>query len=206
MWVAHGDVNGHDFWHNPESVVQLHDETIVQVDPTTIEVHWKANWRAGETVLLEETRIMRFQATLDRTRIDFDLTLAAMDQDVRFGDTKEGFFALRLAPTLKVDGSPNARGILRNANGDLNRKAWGKRARFVEAEGPIGGRLVVVRMSDNENNPIQPTWWHARTYGLLAANPFGRKAFEGAIAPSGAIVVTPGDPLHLRYSIEIESS
>ncbi|MCB1228342.1 MAG: PmoA family protein, partial [Verrucomicrobiales bacterium] len=23
-----------------------------------------------------------------------------------------------------------------------------------------------------------PTWWHARTYGLMAANPFGQHDFE----------------------------
>ena len=48
---------------------------------------------------------------------------------------------------------------------------------------------------------FRPSWMHARDYGFIAANPFGRKAFtEGE--PS-KVVITPGKKLRLRYGILI---
>jgi hypothetical protein len=48
---------------------------------------------------------------------------------------------------------------------------------------------------------FRPSWMHARDYGFIAANPFGRRAFtEG---PSSKVVVMPGKRLRLRYGILI---
>ena len=33
-------------------------------------------------------------------------------------------------------------------------------------------------MIDHPKNPGYPTYWHARGYGLFAANPLGQKAFS----------------------------
>ena len=45
------------------------------------------------------------------------------------------------------------------------------------------------------DNPRNPTWWHARDYGLVSANPFGPKKNGG----DGEMVVMDGDSLTLRY-------
>jgi hypothetical protein len=62
--------------------------------------------------------------------------------------------------------------------------------------------LVRVEVVDAERNLRHPTWWHARQYGLLAANPFGRRAFEGQ-GESGAVTVTRNSPLRLRYAVNL---
>ena len=85
----------------------------------------------------------------------------------------------------------------------MGRSVWGQPADWVMAEGPLDGRLVRVTMRDHPENVRYPTWWHARTYGLLAANPFGRQAFQGAHAPNGAIELSEETPLRLRYVIDI---
>ena len=204
LWLAHGDVDGHDFWHDPEAVVHLLSEEVLLSDCETTLIRWSAEWRVGAEAILEEERTMRFTATESSGRIEFDLTLRPVGETVRFGDTKEGFFAIRLAPSLKVEGGPAARGRLQNAEDFADRDAWGRRSPWILAEGPLEGRLVRVRLSDDERNLRHPTWWHARTYGLLAANPFGRRAFEGG-QDSGSMVVTRAQPLRLRYQLDFDA-
>ncbi|MEZ5433878.1 MAG: hypothetical protein R3F31_22470 [Verrucomicrobiales bacterium] len=36
-----------------------------------------------------------------------------------------------------------------------------------------------LRCSIIRGIPRHPTWWHARTYGLCAANSWGQHSFEG---------------------------
>lgn len=203
LWLAHGDVDGHDFWHDPNCRVQLVSEDVLLTDCEEVQIRWKAEWKVGEEVVLEEDRTMRFTATEDNARIEFDITLAPPAGSVTFGDTKEGFFAIRLAPSLKVEGGSMARGRLGNQEGLAGRAVWGKRSAQVFAEGPIEGRLVRVSLSDDPRNVRFPTWWHARTYGLVTANPFGTRAFEGVEAPEGSMTITAEQPLRLRYQVDL---
>ena len=46
---------------------------------------------------------------------------------------------------------------------------------------------------------FRPSWFHARDYGLLLANPFGRKAFGKGDASK--VVVKRGGTLRLRYGV-----
>lgn len=205
VWLAHGDVDGHDFWHDPKARVHLLSEEIVPSDGEAAVIRWRAEWRAEGRIVLVEERTMRFSATEHSRRIEFDIELAPPEGTVTFGDTKEGFFAIRLAPSLKVDGGSTARGRLENREGLTDKAAWGKRSEWVLAEGPLDGHLVQVKITDDTRNPRHPTWWHARTYGLVTANPFGRRAFEGAESQAGLLEVSAESPLRLRYAIEITS-
>jgi methane monooxygenase PmoA-like len=63
-----------------------------------------------------------------------------------------------------------------NSEGSVGEKSvWGKRADWVDFYGTIAGEDVGIANFDNPNNLRHPTYWHARHYGLLAANPFGLK-------------------------------
>ncbi len=206
LWFAHGDVNGHDFWHGPHGERIVHVES--QVLPTTPSklnpgVQSIFEWRDPDgEVICTEQRIMRVSADQLTRTIDFDLTLIATDEQVTFGDTKEGTFALRLAPTLRLTGGA-AQGSARNSEGVTGKDVWGKRAKWIEYSGPIGGETVGVVIFDHPDNPRHPTWWHAREYGLVAANPFGRRAFEGKRQQAGDIVIQKGESIRLRYRIVI---
>ena len=202
LWLAHGDVDGHDFWHDPDARVHLVSEKVLPSDEDSAVIEWNAEWRVGDDVVLVERRLMTFRATNGSGHVEFDITLAPPTGTVTFGDTKEGFFAIRLAPSLKVDGGPSARGRLENAEGSADRSAWGKRSSTMTIEGPLDGRLVRILLTDHPDNPRHPTWWHARTYGLVAANPFGIRAFEGGDSESGAMTVSADHPLRLRYGLD----
>ena len=44
--------------------------------------------------------------------------------------------------------------------------------------GAVDGEPVTILMLDHPKNPGFPTYWHARGYGLFAANPLGQKVFS----------------------------
>ena len=121
-----------------------------------------------------------------------------------FGDTKEGTFALRTAPTLRVEGEVAA-GALRNSEGDVDGGCWGKRARWLSCSGPVGdgSERVSVILFDHPDNPRHPTWWHARSYGLLAANPFGVHDFEREPAGTGDLTIGEGESVTFRYRLQV---
>jgi hypothetical protein len=41
----------------------------------------------------------------------------------------------------------------------------------------VDGKPVTIAMLDHRGNPGHPTFWHARGYGLFAANTLGQGAF-----------------------------
>jgi hypothetical protein len=128
--------------------------------------------------------------------MDYDIKLIAGAEPVTFGDTKEGGMYARVAGTMKVEAHRNARdqeykykGVILNSRGDRNADAWGKRAEWIDYYGPdASGRTVGIAMFDHPNNLRFPVHWHARTYGLLAANRFGREHFNPKFKkPPGAL-------------------
>jgi hypothetical protein len=56
-------------------------------------------------------------------------------------------------------------------------------------------------MFDHPANLRHPTPWHARDYGLFAANPFGLHDFTDAPPGAGDFVIPAGESLTLRYLI-----
>ena len=204
LWFAHGSVNGFDFWHGKQ-----HRERIVLEGSATrqleddVEVVGDYRWLVDDDdVVLRERRLLRFADHGDHRSIDAVVTLRASEGDVTFGDTKEGTFALRLHPALRVEGQVAA-GELTNSEGDAGKAAWGKRARWLHDQGIVDGQQVGVAIFDHPDNLRHPTWWHARTYGLVAANPFGQHDFERKPAGVGDFVLEHGEALTLRYRVVV---
>jgi hypothetical protein len=130
--------------------------------------------------------------------IDFEIAIHASNGDVTLGDTKEGSMAIRLAPTMQMEGKV-AQGHIVNSEGQRDKDVWGKRAVWCDCCGPVNGQVVGVAIFDHPQNPKHPTWWHVRAYGLFAANPFGVHDFEGKPAGTGNIVVPAGQSLTFKY-------
>jgi hypothetical protein len=207
LWFAHGAVNGHDFWTGRDGARIVHD-AFLGVDERGASVRSRNLWRAGDVVVLTEERTMRFAASATERTIDFELALVATHGAVHFGDTKEGTFALRLVPTLQLSGE-HALGHALNSEGVRDAEVWGKRARWVAYSGPLdparADSEVCVALLDHPSNPRHPTWWHARDYGLFAANPFGVHDFEGAPADTGDLELAAGERLVLRYRLLVRT-
>ncbi|MCZ6598670.1 MAG: PmoA family protein [Planctomycetota bacterium] len=200
LWFAHGDVNGHDFWHGGDTDARiLFTGMFVGDEGTTFEHTWVAG--ENERVLTERRR-MRFSGDHEIRTIDLDIELTPIDGPVTFGDTKEGTMALRLHPALRLSG-PVAQGEVQNSEGVTGKDVWGKRAKWVVYSGPIDDQVVSVALFDHPENPRHPTWWHARDYGLFAANPFGAHDFEGAPEGTGDLTLEPDESLRFRYRVLI---
>ncbi|MEP4077356.1 PmoA family protein [Haloferula sp.] len=188
MWMSHGLVNEVDFWaqhlkrkgtivhksFGPHFTTSSSTGKLSQSTSFTVNL----SWEEGETVHLTEVRTYSIQASGKSRTIDVTSVLTAPNADAVFGDTKEGTFALRLAPSLRLKGKV-AKGSILNSNGEKNGDCWGKRAAWVAYSGPDNsGEPAVVAVFDHPSNLRHPTWWHARNYGLVAANPFGQHDFE----------------------------
>lgn len=215
MWFMHGKVNGVDFWlHKPDAnhggrTPRVEQEAVVRCEsgPAGI-LETRNRWVAADgTVVCSDTRRIEFAGDEHARTIDFTITLHADHGPLTFGDTKEGSMAIRVRPELQPrdqNGSRGAAGTIVNSAGQKNDDAWGKPACWVDYSGPAPGpdgqqRVVGVAAFDHPANLRHPTNWHARDYGLFAANPFGLHDFTGAPAGAGDHRLAAGESLTLRY-------
>jgi len=67
----------------------------------------------------------------------------------------------------------------------------------------VSGEDVGLAIFDDPRNLRAPTYWHARAYGLFAANPFGLKPFTGDGRQDGTYRIQAGGSLVLRYRVFI---
>lgn len=204
LWWAHGDINGVDFWSESDRAGKIVHERFVTIQSGEqvgiLRSHNRLESPDGELVANAEQTIY-FSGTKARRVMDFEVRIQALEeQDLVFGDTKEGTMAVRLAPTLRLNG-PVATGTIRNSEGVTDGDTWGKRANWCDYYGTITGRTVGVAIFDWKNNPRNPTWWHVRDYGLFAANPFGVHDFERKPAGTGDFTVPAGDSVTFRYRL-----
>ena len=218
-WFSHGAVNGVDFWANEvgqrgrgdKGTISLEDVLEAESGEHTAHIEAQLAWNGpdGER-LLTERRLMRFGRSGGDNFVDFDIVLEAATESVRFGDTKEGAFAVRLATELE-EPHWRARGIERtgrivNAQGIATEaNTWGKRSPWVDYSGALAGKPVGVAIFDHPANPKHPTYWHVRGYGLFAANVFGEHDFHQDESRDGSITIAKGETLRFRFRILIHA-
>ena len=151
-------------------------------------------------------------------------TLTALDERVVFADQKDGMLGLRVArqleqpsttPEIYTDaaGRPTAVPVLDNtgvtgsytsSEGKKGDAAWGTRGRWCNLSGRVDDELVTITILDHPSNPGFPTFWHARGYGLFAANPLGKKIFTNGKEEMN-FSLAPGESVTFRYRILISS-
>lgn len=216
VWFSHGNVNGFDFWDNEASYTTPNRGFIVldrimklASGQKSGSLHARFKWvDPDKKPLVAEDRRMTFYSDPVLRIIDFDITLRAIKK-VKFGDTKEGTFGIRLAPGLespspKAPAFPERTGTIVNSKGEKGEpNCWGKRADWVDVYGVVDGEKLGVAVFDYPANPRHPTYWHVRGYGLLAANIFGLKEFEHNPALDGSMTFTSGRTIRFRYRVVV---
>jgi hypothetical protein len=220
VWFAHSKVNGIDYWNNEFSYTgkNLGHIFITKIDKAqggakSGEIDSTANWQQPDgKVVLIESRKMIFYAGGPNRVVDFDFTLTAQDT-VKFEDEKDGVFGIRLASELEEPNAPGTKtqpkeplrtGVMTCAEGRTTEaQCWGKRADWMDFSGTVKGEKVGIAIMDFPENPGHPTYWHARGYGLFAANIFGRNAFTNKAEPEGSVTLKPGEKMRFRYRVVI---
>jgi len=158
-------------------------------------------------------------ADKDERIVDRIATLKALDHVV-FEDEKDGMLGMRVArwlesPTAgggvftdahgvetKTDASsPDATGEYLTSEGVKGDAAWSTRGRWCSLTGHNkDGRTVTIAIFDQPQNPGYPTTWHARGYGLFAANPLGISIFNPREKPMN-FTLEKGQSATFRYRI-----
>jgi hypothetical protein len=124
------------------------------------------------------------------------------DREFYFGDQEEMGLGVRLSTPIAVTSEQGGR-ILDSESRKNGAEIWGKTATWCDYSGPIDGKFAGITIMPHPDN-FRPCWWHARDYGFMAANPFGRAAFHAG--PPSRIVVRPEQPLRLRFGLLIHAS
>jgi len=205
LWFSYDDVNGVKFWENDPSYTHPNMGRIVvrnaefkdgdRSGTLTATMEWRD---PNGKVLLLDSRNMVFYSDPKLRIIDFEIILTAAE-DVTFGDTKEGAFAIRLAETL----TEKKGGRMADADGRATMaQVWGKRSNWVDCSGEVEGEKLGIAIFDRSQNPGHPAYWHARDYGLFALNPFGAHAFDSA-QPESHWQLPKGKQIIFRWRVVI---
>jgi hypothetical protein len=208
LWFAHGAVNGVDFWMEKPTSGRIEHEKFLELKSGDKEgvIRSQNRWVApdGSVPVLGVQTFRAHQGAGGERIIDFEMMLTAGAKDVLFGDTKEGTMAIRVNESMRLQkpGKQPGQGQIVTSSGDRDGKAWGKRAAWVDYSGPVDGKMVGIGFFDHPKNPRHPTRWHARDYGLFAANPFAEHEMDQS-QPKGAgdLKLPAGESVTFRYRI-----
>jgi hypothetical protein len=205
LWLTHGSVNGIDFWSeapNGGKITHRRFELVSSGEKTGVLKSYN-DWISpdGKRVL-EEIREVRIHDLPGARVMDFDIKLTAVEDSVKFGDTKEGSFAVRLAQPF----AENQSGRIENSRGSVGEKnCWGKQAEWVDFTATIKNENLGVAIFDHPASFRHPTYWHVRGYTLFAANPFGLHDFYNDPARDGSYTLPKGKSIDLRYRVYIHA-
>lgn len=233
LWFNFENLNGLDFWNNSYAIPKdkknlygwIRTDHILKAAGGTIGVlAYHANWtNQQKEVLLEETTSFEFSGKGNQRIIDRVTTLKA-DVDAVFNDAKDGMLGLRLAHELQMpttedqkftDDKGNvtivkggtdklANGNYLTSAGKTGNDAWSTRGVWCKVFGKMGADSVSIAIIDHPGNPNYPTFWHARGYGLFAANPLGEKIFTNGKSAKN-LSLKKGESVTFRYRVVINN-
>jgi hypothetical protein len=233
LWFNFENVNGLDFWNNsyaiPQNKKDLYgwirtDKILEAKSGKTGVLAYHANWtNQQKQVLLEETTRFEFSGDENQRIIDRFTTLKA-DTAIVFNDAKDGMLGLRLAHELQMptkedqqftDNKGNvtlvkggtdhiANGNYITSAGKMGNDAWSSRGVWCKVYAKMAADSVSIAIIDHPKNPNYPTFWHARGYGLFAANPLGEKVFTNGKSEKN-LHLNKGESVTFRYRIVINS-
>jgi hypothetical protein len=233
LWFNFENLNGLDFWNNsyaiPKEKKNLYgwvrtDKILKTAGGKTGVLVYHANWiNQQKQVIVEETTRFAFSGTGNERVIDRTTTLKA-DTEAVFKDAKDGLLGLRLAHELQIPATEDqkftdnkgnvtvvkggtdkiANGNYLTSEGKTGNDAWSTRGIWCKVYGKMGTDSVSIAIIDHPQNPNYPTFWHARGYGLFAANPLGEKIFTNGKSEKN-LTLKKGGSVTFRYRIVISS-
>ncbi|MBI3118219.1 MAG: PmoA family protein [Candidatus Hydrogenedentes bacterium] len=194
IWLAFGDISGADFWRN---TAEVKHRAFVQ-SPRALEdtggFAVENIYMDGDRIICREKCVYTIAPVSAGWVLESDSAFESLVQATVFGDQEEMGFGVRMASPLAVLKG----GQITNSSGDKNEEqVWGKQTDWADYSGSIDGKLVGIALMAHPEN-FRKSWFHARDYGLLVANPFGENAFTNG--PKSAVPVEVSKPLRLRFA------
>jgi len=200
IWLAFGDLGGADFWRNKGRVQHTRFVESPSVRDGSVSFQAENRYLDRDREVCRETARHTIQALGEGVLLTFRSTFSGTEP-FAFGDQEEMGLGLRLATPLVVKGGS---GTITNSEGGKNEnEVWGKQADWCDYSGVFDGRRVGMLLVPHKDN-FRRSWFHARDYGFVAANPFGQNAFTKG--EKSRIEVKPGEQLELQFGIWIYSA
>jgi hypothetical protein len=233
LWFNYEKVNGLDFWNNSFAIAPDKKKNYGWIRTTGIvettsgpkgTLVYLADWTDQQlNKLIQERTSFTFGAG-DNVRVIDRVTELTAINNVNFPDAKDGMLGLRVAHELELpitvtkeykDDNGNVTKVTApkdaSATGNYitsQRKegdsAWGTRGNWCMLYGRKGNDVINIAIIDHPQNPGYPTYWHARNYGLFAANPLGQKVFSNG-RENMNFRLKKGESATFRYRIVIVS-
>jgi hypothetical protein len=189
-------------------------------------IRYAARWTdQQQNVLLKEHTTYIFSSNQTEREITRITTLTAVAQDgVSFPDAKDGMLGLRVTKELQIPSNapgqfvddkgnitkvaagntPDINGTYLTSEGRKGDSAWATRGNWCMLYGKKGSDVLSIAIIDHPSNPGYPTYWHARGYGLFAANPLGEKVFSNGREAMN-FHLSAGQSVTFRYLIVISA-
>jgi hypothetical protein len=194
IWLAFGDVCGHDFWRNKGIIKheRFIQEPVTSEDALTFSTLSKMMPPQGPA-LAEMRTTITFTIHSAPWLLIWDASITPLVDGFYFGDQEEMGLGFRMAPAL----TEKQGGIITSSAGKKSAKeTWGQTAAWCDYSGPSGDGLMLIPSAEN----FRPSWFHNRDYGLMVANPFGKQAFTRSEKPDRT-PVEKGRTFRLRFGV-----
>lgn len=204
IWHSFGDLSGHDFWRLKARTEHVRFVTEPTGGPqagrfTVLNRYLTTD---GTSTLCEETCQYVIRNVGNGYSIEIATEFRPQMNAIVFGDQEEMGLGIRLATPLAVDQKQGGR-ILDSAGRRNGKEVWGKTSEWCDYSGNLAGKWVGMTVLSAPEN-FRPSWNHARDYGFLAVNPFGRHSFTGGAASQ--VVIKPGETLKLRFAVVVHET
>lgn len=233
IWLNYGDVNGVDFWGNGSTgsisprggvIKHLNIEKMSDGNNEALIISNESWVDSTGTEMLSERTEYHFSGKGSARIIDRITMLTATGDTMKFKDTKEGMFGIRVArqlqlpakeditlqekqggtTTVKAQAESDITGNYRSSEGVTGEAVWGTRAKWMDLYGKIGEEVISIAVCDHPDDQSYPTYWHARGYGLFSVNPLGANDFTQGKEQVN-FVIPAGKSATFRYRVIINS-
>ena len=194
IWLAFGDISGHDFWRNKGRI-----EHLQFVDSPKVGVDQLKFGTESELVTSDGKFLCTLNSLLSLAQrpggwlIIWDATFRSDQGDFTFGDQEEMGIGARMATPL---GEKQGGAILSSTGRTKANKTWGQPALWCDYSGSSGDQSGGIMLMAAPRN-FRESWWHNRDYGLMVANPFGRSAMKQG--SSSEITVKQGELFRIVF-------
>jgi hypothetical protein len=205
IWMAFGDLSGSDSWRLQAPVT--HNAFIEKPSGGPGRGSFAVRNRYVDQqdntkAVCEEECKFTISVVPAGYLLTWDSTFSS-DHEFYFGDQEEMGLGIRVATPIRVEGADGpitpGNGTMIDSEGRKNgAEIGGNASDWCDYSGTLDGQHVGMTIFCHPDN-FRPSWFHARDYGFMEANPFGRAAFDKG-EPS-KVVVKPGEKLRLRYGV-----
>jgi hypothetical protein len=204
IWMSFGDVSGNDYWRMKAKVE--HEMFTEGPEGGAGEGRFAVRnyfWNKENTgrIASEEARY-RILPQPNGYLLLWESTFAPYGdtEKIVFGDQEELGLGIRVQTQI----AEQFGGVMTDSTGRKGaREIWSKQADWVDYSAMLEGKWIGMTIMPAPGN-FRKSWYHARDYGFIAANPFGREAMEAG--EKSEVVVKQGEKLTLRYGVFVHSS